>query len=135
MLPDENITVIMSKPVIKINKNTTLTEIKQSFSNNNLHHLPVIDNGNVVGIVTSQDVHVAEIINNKIEKNFDESKVLAEEIMSNKLVSIKDNATVKIAAEYFIKHKVHCLPVLNNNNDLVGIITTYDLIKYLSQVI
>lgn len=130
---DVKIETIMSTQVVSVNKNTTLTEIKQLFAKNQLHHFPVLENNNLVGIITSSDVHAAELINTKIEPNFNTDKILAEEIMQNKVVSISSNATIKDAAKYLLEHKIHSLPVINASKQLVGIVTTYDLIKYIAK--
>lgn len=127
-----NLKNIMSNPVITTHKDASLTDIKKSFSSNGVHHLPVMDNNKLVGIVSSQDVHIAEIINAKIDKDFDESQIKAVDIMSNKTIAIKEEANIKVAAQYFVEHKVHCLPVLDKSDNLVGLITPHDLMKLIS---
>ena len=132
MLENKSLESIMSKPVFTLEQNTNLAEIKNNFRVHNVHHLPVMDSSKILGIVTTQDVHVAEIINSKIDSNFDETNIRAIDIMSNKVIAIKNSATVQDAASYFVEHRVHCLPVVDDSENLVGIVTTHDLMKLIS---
>jgi CBS domain-containing membrane protein len=55
--------------------------------------------------------------------------ITAGEIMTREVYSISSESNISLAADMMAKSKVSGLPVLNNNNELIGIISEKDLIK------
>ena len=53
-----------------------------------------------------------------------------EQVMAKNLISVKSSATIKEVSEILAKKEFHALPVIDDNK-LVGIVTTTDLINYL----
>ena len=56
--------------------------------------------------------------------------VIVEQVMAKNLISVSSQTTIKDAAEILAKKEFHALPVVDNEK-LVGILTTTDLINYL----
>lgn len=127
---------IMTRYVTTITPNTTVAQIKVFFDKNNFHHLPVIDDGKLVGIVSKADIFKVtsafSLFRSKEDQAFNDrlmKSVLAEEIMNPQLVVVSPNDTVAEAAALFSKNKYHALPVVDDRK-FVGILTTYDLLEY-----
>jgi CBS domain-containing protein len=127
---------IMSRYIVAVTPNTSVLEIKALFDKNQFHHLPVVDNGKLMGIVSKIDVyqvtHCDALFRSKPDQEFNDrllKSVLAEEIMSKHLVVLSPTDTVTEAAALLSKNKYHALPVVDNGK-FVGIVTTYDLIEY-----
>lgn len=132
MLENKKVEDLMIKTVIFAEKKSTLKEIKNIFVENKIHHIPVLDNGVLSGIVSSNDIHAAEIVDTKIGETFAHTEnIKAEDFMQKEIVSIYKDATIVDALKYFLEAKVHSLPVVSKDGKLEGIITTYDIIKYL----
>lgn len=53
------------------------------------------------------------------------------QVMAKNLKSVSSGTTIKEVAEILTKNEFHALPVVDDGNELVGIVTTTDLIKYL----
>jgi CBS domain-containing protein len=127
---------IMTRHVTTITPNTTVAQIKVFFDKNNFHHLPVIDDGKLVGIVSKMDIFKVTssyaLFRSKEDQDFNNrlmKSVLAEEIMNPQVVVLSPNDTVAEAAALFSKNKYHALPVVDDRK-FVGIVTTYDLLEY-----
>ncbi len=127
---------IMSRYIVSTTPDTSVLEVKAVFEANSFHHLPVVDKGRLVGIISKIDVyqvtHCDALFRSKPEQDFDNrllKSILAEEIMSKHLVVLSPNDTVVEAAALFAKNKYHALPVVDKGK-FVGIVTTYDLIEY-----
>jgi CBS domain-containing protein len=127
---------IMSRYIVAVTPNTNVLEVKALFETNHFHHLPVVDNGKLMGIVSKIDVyqvtHCDALFRSKPDQAFNDrllKSVLAEEIMSKHLVVLSPTDTVVEAAALFSKNKYHALPVVDNGK-FVGLVTTYDLIEY-----
>lgn len=133
----ELVTQIMTKTPTTIHLKTPISKVGQLFSDGKFHHLPVVSGKELIGIVSYFD-----LIRVSFEQSFgvtDERAVYAvldhildvEAIMTKNPVCIQSTATVHDAAEKLSTGEFHSLPVVNDEHELVGIITTTDLINYL----
>lgn len=128
---------IMTPNPKAITLNTSISEVGRIFSEGKFHHLPVLDGKELVGIVSYFD-----LIRVSFEQSFgvtDKKAVYAvldhtlniESIMTKNPVFVLDTHTVRDASEKLCTGNFHSLPVVNDNHELLGIITSKDLIKYL----
>lgn len=82
--------------------------------------IPVInEDDELIGILTNRDL--------RFEKN--NERAVAEVMTSKNLITAKEGTSLKEAEEILQKHKIEKLPVVNNDNKLVGLITYRDIIK------
>ena len=112
----------MSRPVITI---TPQTEFHQAFDlmrARRIHHLPVVDNDRVVGIVAERDLLLAAA-------HFGSAEVPVGDIMCSPPVCISDRTHLKQAARLLVTQHIGSLPVLNSRKALVGMITETDIFK------
>ena len=138
MLQDTLVKEIMTKEVISVGSNQPMTKVREVFENSNIHHIPVLDDdGKVVGITSLHDY-------NKLQNTFTFFKtsrseeyndatmksVLASEVMTRQLVTIRPHDTLKKAVDYFRENRFHALPIVDDDKALAGIITTFDLLNY-----
>ena len=117
---------IMTKTVITIDANKTVTEDTALMAEKNVSNLIVMDNNTPRGIVTERDFVRKVLAKNKA------STTKISEIMSTPLRVIDPDAPIKEAARKMIRKGIRRLPVMQDNK-LVGIITTTDIAKQLSK--
>jgi len=123
-----SIETIMSTNLVTVPPSATLAEARTLMYDNRIHHLPVTNDGVLVGLVTLTNVLAAT---DSFLRD-DRSRIHANEIMISD-VMVKDVATVDInaslrqAALCLEKHKFGCLPVMSDKS-LVGIITDTDFV-------
>lgn len=84
----------------------------------------VKDGHNVVGIITKGD-----ILKRAVLKESDIRTLPCKQIMSKPVITIDDNATVEDASRLMSKNNVFKLPVINEKKELIGIVTSTDLIR------
>ena len=87
-----------------------------------IHHLPVVEDDRVVGIVAERDLLLAAA-------NFGSAEVPVREIMHSPAICVSENAQLKQAARLLVVEHIGSLPVLNARKALVGIITETDIFK------
>ncbi len=129
---------IMTTRIITVSAEDTVTKVKTIFEENNFHHLPVTNAADeLLGIISREDFlklsyHLSLNTGGKTftEKWYSSTK--AEEVMTKYPVSLDPEDTVGLAADIFLANKFHALPVVENNQ-LVGIVTTHDILLFAFQ--
>lgn len=116
---------LMTTKLITVSPHTPLVELKELFEKHSIHHLPVVTpEGRLEGMVSQTDfIKVAEQ---------DISSLKTALIMTKKLAKLESSDSLRTAASVFSLNKFHALPVVDDET-LVGIITTHDLIKLMNE--
>lgn len=124
----------MTPNPITITPQTTLPEAQRLMDEHYIRRLPVIKQGNLVGIVTRGDIRAAQASNattlSVCELNYLLDQIPAKEFMAYKPITISPDASIAEAARLMLQYKVGGLPVVENG-ELVGIITETDLCRLL----
>lgn len=140
---------IMVKEVIAIQKDASVEELSRLLIENNISGVPVVDsNGKLAGIATEGDLIIKDsdlhfpryfklldsIIYleslNKFKKNLKKylgTKV--EDVMTAKVRTVKIDTPVSEAANLMIRYNINRLPVMDEQDDMVGIVTRADIVK------
>lgn len=84
---------------------------------------PVVEDGKLIGIVTDRDLRTA------LFQTYLESDLTVGDVMRAGPVTTSENANIKEAAQIMCESKFNALPVLSRAGDLVGIITTTDILR------
>ena len=108
---------IMTKDPITIEVGSTVLEAEKLMSINSIGRLIVVDEGEVVGILTDGDLMTERELDSQID-----------EIMTTELITVQDNDPVKEAARILSEKRIGGLPVLNEEGTLVGIISAEDMV-------
>ncbi len=125
----------MTREVVTITPDTTLPDVAALMRQHNIRRLPVVEDGVLVGIVSHTDVHRARPSDATSldiwELNYLLSKLKVERIMTPNPYTVREDSTIKEAAQLMHDHKVGGLPVVDDNNHVVGIITESDIFRIL----
>lgn len=137
-----NVQSIMTDQVISVTENTSLLEIQELFSIHHFHHIPVLDaNGKVVGMISRLDYHL--VLDHFSIFKVDKAKqtndrflgaLIAKDVMAKKVATISPDSPVEEANRVFLENLLHALPVVDQDGKLTGIITTFDLLKFYSEM-
>ncbi|MBK7359089.1 MAG: CBS domain-containing protein [Saprospiraceae bacterium] len=121
---NETVQEIMVRDVICVSPTDTLQKVKELLINNRIHHVPVVENDmKLVGIITTYDLFKLAVDH----KDYPTTKV--GNVMTKILATIEPIDKVGTAAEVFMEHLFHALPVVDNGK-LVGIVTSFDVLRY-----
>ncbi len=125
---------IMSSNLLTVSPVDKLTHIQELFDQHNIHHLPVVRYKELVGLVSKTDfLHFIRGFNHNEEDRFvNEARLrayTAKDIMTTGLAKLNPNDRINVALEIFLVNRFHAIPIVEENNELVGIITTFDIIK------
>jgi predicted transcriptional regulator len=101
---------------------TTLEEIASLMKDENVGAIPIVDDDELIGIVTDRDIVVRCIAEGK-----DPSEVEVEEILSEELETISPDDDVNDAAEIMQRKQIRRLPVCDEDGRLVGMLALGDI--------
>jgi CBS domain-containing protein len=126
---------LMTTEVATIGRNDELTIADDIMKMKRLRHLPVLEDGRLVGLLTQRDLFHAALstalnFGEKAQKEFLKT-VVVKEVMTEEVRTIGPDADVKEAARLLIEHKIGCLPVVENGK-LVGIVSETDLLRVIA---
>ena len=127
----------MTRKVVYISPNTTIAHAADMMHEQKLHRLPVIENDQLVGLVTEGTI--AEASPSKAtslsiyEMNYLLNKTKVGDVMIRDVVTISQFASLEDATYLMLKNKIGILPVVDNEQ-LYGVITDRDIFKAFLEV-
>lgn len=127
----------MTRKVVYISPNTTIAHAADMMREQKLHRLPVIENDQLVGLVTEGTI--AEASPSKAtslsiyEMNYLLNKTKVGDVMIRDVVTISQFASLEDATYLMLKNKIGILPVVDNEL-LYGVITDRDIFKAFLEV-
>ncbi len=99
------------------------------------HHLPIVDGKNLVGVISAADllrVNAALLDeDDSVTTAFIDARYSLRDVMTDDPITISDRGTVGDAAKTLSAGGFHSLPIVNQENHLVGVVTTTDLINHM----
>ncbi|HLU17636.1 MAG TPA: CBS domain-containing protein [Edaphocola sp.] len=125
---------IMSTNLVTANLTDSLRHVNSLMKTHNVRHIPVVSGSKLVGIVSKTDImrlSFGDLFDGQSDADetvYDLLKL--EQVMVSNPVAVQADELIKDVAEQFTKVEFHALPVLKGT-EIVGIVSTTDLIKYL----
>lgn len=123
----------MSQPAITIDADTLVEDADRLAKKHEIHMLPVMQNGRLAGIVTDRDMKGASALDISGKKNMGNRQPLLElevkKIMTPNPVTVSYNCTLEEAVEKLLVHNISGLPVVNQQQKVIGVITKSDLFQ------
>ena len=123
---------IMRTPVVTIQSDTTLPEAIRLAAQRGIRHLPVLEEGKLVGLVSDRDLKRAMASSATSlevhELTYLLDKVRVREIMARAVITITPLFPIEEAARLMVQERIGALPV-TEAGDLVGIVTETDLLE------
>lgn len=131
------ISSIMTKNVRTVDADDSLTVVEELLNDLGIHHVPVLDEGKLVGIISKTDFLLFRrgFFETGIEEKFDKFRLrnhTARDIMTRGLAKLAPTDKINVALEVFKKNTLHAL-LITEKDKLVGIITTHDIIARLAE--
>lgn len=130
----EPISHIMTQHVTTVNITDDLHDVIDLVHKKHIRHLPVVEGNEVVGIISRTDLNrltFSSLFEN--QEGADEAvleMLSIKQVMTQKPRVVQASQTIREVAEILSSEEYHALPVVEGKN-LVGIVTTTDIIKYL----
>jgi len=114
---------VMTTAVLTGEKNNTMRHIQALMRENKIAGIPIVEDNKLIGLVSTEDII------NALDKGYIDS--LVENKMTKEVIHLQDDMPLSFAISYLNKYRYGRFPVLNKSNELVGILTSTDVIRNL----
>ena len=114
---------IMNYSPVVTDPNRSLRDLSHEMLDSDIQQLPVVDNGNLVGILTTYDMW------RQYENRTTVEGLTVGEVMNTRIIKIGPNDKIGTAAELFADGRFKTIPVVSESGELKGTITAFDIIK------
>jgi CBS domain-containing protein len=129
------VSAVMSRDITAIHRGMRLSEAYDFLRATPFHHLPVVEGRRPVGMISSSDflrlVYAAEATGTTPIARLLDDRYSVDDAMSSEIRSLPQTATVHDAAELLSDGEAHSVVIVDDRGELVGIVTTTDLVRYL----
>jgi CBS domain-containing protein len=120
----------MTEPVLSIDEQAGASEMLRYFATYPIHHLPVVNGSKVVGMLSTADVlkleHMLPRAGGSASQYLDE-RLKVGGLVRRAPVTIRASQSLEEAAVLMASRAIHALPVVDAQDNLVGIVTTTDI--------
>lgn len=129
---------LMTTDVVTIRPNDLMMVVKEIFETNSFHHIPVVgEKEQLVGIISRHDYNKmlttfsvfknskADVANRKFMMS-----MLAKDVMTQQVVKLHSEDPITVALGIFKENLFHALPIVDDENKVVGMLTTFDMLTY-----
>jgi CBS domain-containing protein len=120
--------------VIKATPHLRLHDALRLMNRANIRALPVVENDNLVGIVTKRDLmrsDVSSVMRDIWDQYRQVGNIPLEKIMTKTVITIRGDANITKAAQLLLDNKITAVPVVDSKQQMVGILTSTDLFRML----
>lgn len=130
---------LMTADVVTLTEDETLAHAQRCMARGRIRHLPVVREEKLVGLITHRDLLAAsfsifaEVEASEQRRVFDTVRVV--EAMHRDVVSVSPDLPVAKAARILLENKYGCLPVVDNEQRLRGIVTEADFLRLTVQLL
>ncbi|ABI59231.1 MULTISPECIES: CBS domain-containing protein [Nitrosomonas] len=123
---------ICNREVRTIQRDGSVLEAARMMRQYHVGALIVIDKVNdrviPVGVITDRDL-VVEVLATGLDKE----AITVDDVMTQELFAVKENTAIHDAINFMRRKTIRRLPIINDNGELVGILTTDDIMEILSE--
>jgi CBS domain-containing protein len=128
---------IMTGSPVTLKPEDTLDLANNVISLGRIRHIPVVEDGRLIGLLSERDLMGAattEIFGLKQKRKSALLKtVLIKDVMKKRVISVKPDTPIKDAAQLMADKKIGCVPVVESGT-LVGLLTTTDILRYVERL-
>jgi acetoin utilization protein AcuB len=126
---NETIRHFMTRLPHTIEIGRTLADAHRLMRQHRIRHLPVLEHGKLVGVVSERDLHLLETL-----RDVDPNEVTVEEAMSPDVFAVRSNAALANVARVMAERKYGSAVVVSGS-EVLGIFTAIDSLRILAELV
>jgi acetoin utilization protein AcuB len=128
---------IMTKRVVTVELDDTLNVVKKIFEQMDFHHLLVVENNKLYGVLSDRDLFkaISPRLGFPSETPQDTATLnkKVHQVMSRKPISLPSDADIYLAISTFNQHNISCIPIIDDNSKPIGILSWRDVFRVIEE--
>jgi CBS domain-containing protein len=124
---------IMTTEILSVNITQSLREVDAIIKDQHIRHVPVVSGDKIIGMLSKTDLQKISFVNTIDGDGLTTAmyeNLSIDQVMTKDITTVNQDDTILDVATILSKNEFHALPVTDGEN-LVGIVTTTDLVKFL----
>ena len=125
---------VMTPNPYTIDPDRTVLEALLMMYDHDIRRLPVIEKGKLIGIISDRDIKQTMgrpfLSDKQRSGESDELRFAVRDVMTHNLITVRQDDDLKEAIELIVENKISGLPVVDRDGNLVGVVSTIDLLRY-----
>ena len=124
---------VMNKEIHTVSPEDRVVHARRILLDSDIGRIPVVNEGKVVGIIADREIAFAFA---KIKKSFSMGQqhhqireLLVKDVMKRNVITVNEDVTVKDTVDIMIDQGVGCIPIVDKNEKIMGMVTRTDLLK------
>ncbi len=137
MKQNQPVSKLMADDPITVHEKQKLSDVRKLITEHGVHHVPVVSGKKLIGLISATDLlrvgygDISKIDARAFDTALDTMTI--RETMVEDVATIQHDDPIKLAADLLSTGRFHSLPVLDGE-DLVGVVTSTDLIRFLREL-
>jgi len=135
MKKNEQIEKVLTRGIVTTHTGEKLSNVRRLFVENGFHHMPVVSGKKLIGMISASDILAISVGGvGSDERSMDaylDHQFSIEKLMKSDLQTLPRKSTVADAAELLCDGSFHAVPVVDDEGNLEGLVTSTDLIRFL----
>ncbi len=130
---ERQVSSVMASDFVSVKAKDQLDFVDDVMQLGRIRHMPVLDGEQLIGVVSQRDLLAASLsralaFEGDQRRNFMRS-VVVQEVMTAQPITVAPEATLREAARLMLAHRIGCLPVVDDGDHMVGLVTETDLLR------
>jgi len=134
-----NLSDVMSPDPETVQIGQSISDVYTLLQNRAFHHVPVVDGGRPVGMISATDilrlVYDVDSHDERLLRTFLDHQFTLEDAMTTDLITVASDDPLRVAVDHMSTGSVHSVLVVDDGGELVGIVTSTDLINRLGEML
>ena len=132
---------VMTRDIIVLHEEENLLDVARDMNRHHLRHLPVVDDGKLVGMVSHRDLlrFTTSVLDSTAASGVRDfhtrEQTFVRQIMTTPVTSVKASTPLLHAVKQLVQTKFGALPVVDERGTLVGIVSEHDMMKALASML
>lgn len=119
-------TAYVTENLTFVEPEASVFKVYEMMKKNQIHHVPVIANGDAIGIISDRDLQFVTVWGN--------NDMSCNDIMTKDPLTVDTNTPVTLIAKLMLEKKINSVLIHNENKKVVGIFTTSDALKLIGDL-
>lgn len=136
----QTVSDLMTTNLFTVSTSNTLHDAHNLMKEKSIRHIPVVDENNLLVGILTQKIMIAKVMGivttfgeNSLQRR--EKKIKVEDIMTTDFIRLAPSQSLQEVVTFFVENRHGCMPVVDENNKLLGLLTSSDFVKLAARLL